>query len=159
MLERWLGIDPGKATGWSIWCHREDAPLQRESFGVVTNGVYGVAEALGGLTYGVDVVICEKFDLDSRTKSPGLEPKLIEGALILHCWQRGVELVFSRKDQKARVKDAAIKAAGLWVKGRAVDWTDGRDVNDSTKHVLAYALDQEVHQQAQPTARWLFPPR
>ena len=161
MLERWISIDPGGATGWSVWAidqFDEDMPITREAFGVVSGGLHGLRERLDMLMVGIDLVICESFELDA-TAAPDLTPKLIEGALMLETWRRGLELVFSHRSQKARVKDEALKRVDLWITGKPVGWEDGRDVNDSSKHALAHALDLEADARAQPTTRWLYPPR
>src|SRR4051812_3156241 len=41
MTETLLSIDPGEATGWSIWLVDEDRPIQRIEYGVTPNGVEG----------------------------------------------------------------------------------------------------------------------
>lgn len=156
MVECWLAIDPGHATGWSRWTlDGTGAPLERTAFGLVRGGVLGLLEGIDEMLEGVDLVVCEQFSLDSRTKVPNMEPMLIEGALIAECRRRGIEIVWQPNTAKRQVPDAALKAAGLWLTGKDVAWRDGDDVNDSARHAIAHALWIDH----QPTARWIHPPQ
>lgn len=155
MVEQWVAIDPGVATGWSRWVLDGDAPLERVEYGLIQGGVLGVLESIDELLFSADVLVCERFELDSRTAVPDLEAKLIEGALIAECRRRALEVVWQPNTAKRQVPDAALKDAGLWLTGADVGWKDGNDVNDSARHAIAHALWLDH----QPTARWIHPPR
>lgn len=146
-----LAIDPGLATGWSTWWSDEGYVARRLEYGLLHAGAYGLLMSpIQLLIAGSSVqrVVCEQFDLDGRTARPDLTPKLIEGVITAWCWQAGVPLTFQPKSHKALVgrepktRDDRLKQHGLWVKGSDVGHTDGRDINDSQLHALAYYFDK-----------------
>lgn len=155
MVETWLALDPGGATGWSIWRFEDDAPLERVAYGVISGGLDGFKERCDDLFIGVDRAVCERFRLDARTESPDLEAVQVEGAVALACHQGGIPLHWSPTARKAALFDSVLKRLGLWVAPKDIEWEDGRDVNDSAKHALTLALLDLEHE---PTLRWVYPP-
>lgn len=148
-----LVIDPGLATGWSTWWSDEGYVARRLEYGLIHDGAEGwpgsdIWALLHGAGGRIDRVVCEKFDLDGRTARPDLTPKLLEGIIIAWCWEDRVPLTFQPKSHKALVgrepktRDDRLKQHGLWLTGSDVGHTDGRDVNDSQLHALAYYFDK-----------------
>jgi hypothetical protein len=138
-----LTFDPGKTTGWSLWCFDEDHPLQRLEYGLIKGGVHGFADwieqHLGVMR--PDVLICEKWDRDGRQFGRAEFSLPIEGLLIGACRALGLEITWQGTDMKALCKDSVLRASGLWLYGKdpEIDWEDARDVNDAQIHALAWA--------------------
>lgn len=147
MSETILAIDPGLATGWSVWTDRGEGPAARLRYGLERGGSNGLRGSWidRAIRYRlVDRVVCESFELDRRTEVPDITPKQIEGILIAWCWESGLPLTFQPKSHKAlagrqpKRRDQRLKDSGLWITGKEFDHEDGRDVNDSQLHALAY---------------------
>ena len=140
-----LSIDPGEATGWSLWVLDDFMPMKRLEYGVITGGVRGFSiwfDFYGRFEVGEEgVIVFEQFRLGGDVVNPNIEAKAIEGALIYarESQETRASLVFNQRSDKRQVRDDVLKAAGLWITGKPVGWTDGRDVNDSQIHALAYA--------------------
>jgi hypothetical protein len=145
-----LAIDPGKATGVSLWNYEPDAPFERINYWLVQNGSKGFRDWFREADFGVAVIVCESFKPDGRTKAPDLNPVRVETVLEV-LW--GDDVIFQPNTMKTNVPDALLKKHGLWVTGADVDWVDGRDVNDSQIHALAYA--KSIHHV--PTIRKYWP--
>ena len=156
-----LAIDPGQATGWSLWFPNVTRPFELVTWGVVTGGASGFihSDQMVSLIREADIVVCEKFILDGRASDSPVDivPKDIEGmvrALCLHArGDRPVEPRYQDKALKATVPDAVVKRAGYWVENSQVDHEDARDVNDSIIHALIYAREIEH----EPTLQRLYP--
>jgi hypothetical protein len=135
-----LSIDPGKVTGWSLWTWSKTQPLERVKYGVIPGGVYGFIEWWRRIEPEPDEIVFERFFLgDDFVNDRTMQASLIEGALL------------ARVDKRA-VPDRVLKVHGLWLTGTEVDWEDGRDVNDTQIHALAWAKRQEH----EPTLRRYF---
>jgi hypothetical protein len=139
-VRRLLAIDPGLATGWSAWIVPDDEPMQRYAYGLIQHGVDGFNRwfQTHGRSYvdgPHDVLVCEKFELGGDVRFPDVEPLRIEGVLIA---LSPVRVRWQLRTMKAQVEDERLKAHRLWVTGKDVGWTDGRDVNDSQIHALAW---------------------
>jgi len=158
---RLLALDPGKVTGWSLWAYdpAKKGHALRLNYGLVPDGVQGFITWWNtDRPIPVSRVVCEKFSLDQRTKSPDLTPTYIEGALLALC---SVPITWQPTSAKRKVQDAVLKRTpvngnqvSLWLTGsdKKIRHSDARDVNDSQIHALAYL--KGVHR---PTAEWLFP--
>lgn len=143
MDETLLSIDPGQATGWSLWTFADDHALQRLDYGVIPEGLDGFlrwAEArIGALRPSVTVFELFRPNLGYNAHSKDYEAMLIEGALKATARALALEVVYQGNDMKALCSDADLKRLGLWVENSEVEWTDARDVNDSQRHALAWA--------------------
>lgn len=143
MAEMLLAFDPGGATGWSLWLLDEDNPLQRVEYGLIQGGEDGfldwAEQHLGQLR--PDIIVCERFnpDLGTGDGRKSYEPMLIQGALKAICRALGIEVIWQDIGMKSLCRDDVLKRSGLWVEGSDVGWEDGRDVNDSAIHALAWA--------------------
>lgn len=140
-----LAIDPGFATGVSLWRVPEDEPIERMAYWLIQNGPDGFDEfwtnGSGILDYIWDnlTVVCEKFIQDGRT--PRVDPNAlqIEGYL-MGAW--GInEVTWQRNGAKASIPDRFLRQHGFWLTGKQVGWKDADDVNDSQRHALHWAMN------------------
>jgi hypothetical protein len=143
MTDSLLALDPGKVTGWSLWTLDDDFPMTRLEYGLAKGGIDGFISFME-LRLGIwrpDIIVCEHFDLDGRTRYPDLTPRDCEGALRAMVSALGLEVVWQNTDMKALCRDQTLKDHGLWLTGSdpAIRHDDARDVNDSQVHALAYA--------------------
>lgn len=141
-----LFVDPGEATGWSLWNYDPHFPLQRLEFGLIPGGLNGFldwSEVRLGLLHAD--VICERFNpaLGTADGSKNYEPMYIEGALRAICRALGLSLEFQDVGMKALCGDHVLKRNGLWIHNSEVEWEDARDVNDTQRHALAWALSND----------------
>jgi hypothetical protein len=134
-----LSIDPGVTTGWSRWQYGLEDPLERVDWGVIRNGVEGFVQWWGRLPAGyVDIIVFEQFVLgDDFVNDRTMQASKIEGALLMGVMP-GFPLIFQRRVDKRAVPDWVLKRHGLWLTGSQVGHEDGRDVNDSQIHALAW---------------------
>lgn len=156
MTETILAFDPGGVTGWSLWLMTDSTPMHRIDYGLVRGGIDGMLDffeqKLGGLH--PSLVICERFNPDLGDANKEYDALEITGALRGACRALGIELVFQDIGMKAQCKDSVLKRLGLWIDGPEVEHEDGRDVNDSQIHALAWAkVNDHV-----PTVEWAWPP-
>lgn len=157
MTETLLSIDPGEATGWSIWLVDEDRPIQRIEYGVTPNGVEGFLDYWESRlrTLRPDIIVFEEFILDGRTKFPPLVARDIQGALVANLRLAGLPgLDLQRNSDKALCPDAVLAEHGLWLLPSEVDWEDARDINDSQIHAIVWAAFKNDHG---PTQAAFFP--
>lgn len=156
-FRRILSIDPGFASGWSVWELTERAVAVRVFFGLETGGIEGMVDWLGsprGLwaISQSDYVIVEKFKTEGRAAD--LVGAHVEAVIRGELHRRGCDPAILRPNSaKAGVRDQILKDAGMWIEGEQVHWTDGRDVNDSAIHVLSWLRDQDHR----PTIRHFWP--
>jgi hypothetical protein len=124
-----LGIDPGKATGWSVWEYTDATAPQHIDHGIIEGGVEGFIQWWRGASFKFDLdkVVCESFRLDGRTARPDITPLRIEGALAV----LRPDTIYQQNVMKAHMPDAKIKELGLWWPGRGHD-------RDSLRHVFAW---------------------
>lgn len=133
-----LGIDPGEATGWSLWEYGKNTAARRLEYGLVLRGVEGFMEFTYAMPMRIaDEIVFEEFKLDGRTKSPDLVSREIQGCARMWTYGREVPLHLQDNGFKRQVNDQVLKDAGLWVMPADVGYHKGRDVNDSQVHVLA----------------------
>lgn len=145
-MNRILGLDPGKATGWSLWEYDAITPLRPVSHGTIEGGLSGFLAWWrdGGVEFTTDEVVCESFRLDGRTPNPDITPLRIEGALAA-LWP---ETIFQPNTMKLHMTDERIKALGLWWPGKGHD-------RDSLRHVWALMKMRKHY----PTLMAGWPPR
>lgn len=156
-----LALDPGDATGWSVWDLEPDEPIFRLDYGVIPNGIDGfIAWTMNHHHYLREaIVVCERFVPDGGAQE--YEPLGIEGALRCALAYLGAPPpTFQLRSRKrnlgdAKVRDQLLKTLNLWVTGAdpKVAWVDGRDVNDTAIHALVWAKDHEH----QPTLAAFWP--
>lgn len=133
-----LSIDPGWATGVSLWTVPDDEPIERQAYWLVVGGPEGFNEWWRNDGPWVDLVICEEFIQDGRTPKVDTNALQIEGYL-MGVW--GIDRVIWQRNAMKNTKtgDVLLKQHGLFLTGKLVHWKDGRDVNDSQLHALAWA--------------------
>ena len=143
---RFLSLDPGELTGWSLWEMFADSPLRNLDHGTIHGGLSGFCAWWREAPKDWDFIVAESFVLDGRTPKPNVTPLRIEGAL--HMAWAPMPIVFQRNTQKAQAPDDLLKRNGLW-------WTGEGHDRDSARHAIAYARNI-VHI---PTLEWLHPRR
>lgn len=153
-----LSIDPGKATGVSFWLVPQNKPIERINYQLVQDGLLGFSKWFANFTgfayaFKWDLIILEEFIQDGRTPKVDLNAIEIQGYLKADAlFNKDKELVLHRNSKKTTVGDKILKDNNLWVTGKQVDWADGRDVNDSQLHALAWG--KENHK---PTLEHFWP--
>lgn len=137
---RLLALDPGMATGWSLWAVPEETAMERVNYGLIPGGVAGFVKWARANTGGI--MAAHRLVVERFVPGPGplnYEPLKIEGAIqaLLEPHQR---ITWHLRSDKAHVPDPLLVQHDLWVTGRdpRVQWEDGRDVNDSQIHALAW---------------------
>lgn len=163
MTESVLTIDPGEATGWSLWALDPKYPIQRLEYGLVKGGTDGFITfmelRLGRLH--PDVLIVEDWNRHDPRKGDPTHPLQIKGALMGAASALGVELIIQPNTMKDQCHDSVLKEHGLYILPReakvdpAIMHTDGRDVNDTQRHTLGWAKVTEH----QPTIALYWPDR
>jgi len=145
MTKRLVAIDPGKATGVSVWRVPGDEPIERIDYKLIQGGADGFIEWMLFEPEDADIFVVEQFIQDGRT------PRVDPNALQIEGFLKGYELVqkdkehpiwefhWQRNAAKGIVGDKVLKQHGYWLTGKQVGWTDGRDVNDSQLHALYWA--------------------
>lgn len=129
-------VDPGVATGIAFGHYGDDKAYKRIDVWIVKGGVTGFLkwfrEELPMNPIAAEWV-SESFILRDNDFIANTEPVKIEGAM------EALELpvTYQSRTDKALCKDQVLKAHGLWVTGKMVNHTDGRDANDATIHALA----------------------
>lgn len=143
-----IALDPGKVTGYVYCRYSDDLPLERIDARIVQGGYHGFIRFWDQMPPVVDdTVVCESFILRSQAFVPPLEAVEIIGALKYDAYldeyedrlifqSRGAKHFSAKKDTK--VADNLLKAHGLWLTGKPLGHTDGRDANDAMIHALAY---------------------
>jgi hypothetical protein len=157
-VDYYLAVDPGQSTGVALGRWSEDKPLEVIYTGIIPFGTQGFVEWLNttnngkaitemdcmknfpdeydNIDYHLDVV-CERFRLRGGTFTPDLEPLRIEGVLIDRF---GSVVHWQEPSDKTLVGDKFLRENDLWVTGKDVGHTDGRDANDALMHLFARAL-------------------
>lgn len=142
MSSRLLAIDPGQATGWSLWELPDDGPMERLSYGLIQGGWEGFDEwwesnDIDGIRHiDVDTVVCEDYIPDGRATQIDPNALLIKGYLGGYLGKENV--TYQRNAVKITVGDKLLKQHGFWLTGKQVGWKDARDVNDSELHALGW---------------------
>ena len=153
-----LAIDPGRATGVAIGRYTLVDPVEIIYTGIIPGGAVGFAEWLyntndvksivendcsygfpeeyDGLDWHIDVA-CEVFKPRGGNFAPDSEALRIEGIMIDHF---GNIINWHSPSEKSLVNDSFLKEHDLWVTGKDVDHTDGRDANDALIHVFVYMM-------------------
>lgn len=146
MNETVLSIDPGQSTGWSTWELGPELPMTRTAFGQIPKGVRPFALWFRGAAPLYDRIIFERFRLGGDVEYPDLTPVLIEGSLVTILSEADLpDPIWRYRQDKApeRCSDQILKAHGLWITAAMVDWSDGRDANDTQLHALAWAKEND----------------
>jgi hypothetical protein len=152
VVKRLLAIDPGFATGISLWRVPEDEPIERESYWLVPGGINGFLEWYLLAYPDFDFLVAEEFIQDGRT------PRVDVNALEIQGWLKGWdkmndwEIFWQRNAMKRHAPDKLLKQHGFYVTGKQVAWIDGKDVNDSFRHALAWAKINH-----RPTLEFIWP--
>jgi hypothetical protein len=151
-----LAVDPGQATGVAIGRYTDELPLKVIFTGIINGGTYGFSKWLDDTNdcgsiidkhmcdnalspIGAELrVVSENFKLRGGNFAPDLEPLRIEGVLIDHFWD--TSLSWQAPADKGLVGDEFLKRHNLWLTGKDVDHTDGRDANDALLHLFAFAM-------------------
>lgn len=155
-----LGVDPGRSTGVAIGRYTLTDPLEIIYTGIIPGGTVGFAEWLynthdiktiveadcsygfpdeyDNLDWHIDVA-CEVFKPRGGNFAPDSEALRIEGIMIDHF---GNIVNWHSPAEKSLVGDDFLKKHDLWVTGKDVDHTDGRDANDALIHVFVYMMRQ-----------------
>lgn len=144
-VELVLAIDPGMATGWSMWEMSPEKPMHRLEFGLTADGCEGFLDWLDEIRLDlIDHFVIEDFRLAGDTKNPNLEALEIIGGLRAFCRFTGKPAPERQhRSLKPQVSDELLKRHGLWVAPGDTHWVDGRDINDSAIHALLWAKHQE----------------
>jgi hypothetical protein len=157
-VDYYLAVDPGQATGVAVGRIAEELPLEVIYTAIVPFGTQGFIDWLeqtnngkaiteldcmknfpdqyAEIDYHLDVV-CERFRLRGGNFTPDLEPLRIEGVLIDRF---GSVVHWQEPSDKTLVGDKFLRENDLWVTGKDVGHTDGRDANDALMHLFARAL-------------------
>ena len=153
-----LSIDPGLATGISLWRVPSNEPLERVDYWLVKDGLRGfMSWVYDHFLDGFSFVVLEEFIQDGRTPRVDTNALEIQGYLkgtSQFLWPENQKLYLHRNSRKTTVGDKLLKQHGFWLTGRDVAWTDGRDVNDSQLHALAWAKDNHA-----PSREYFWPNR
>lgn len=153
-----LAVDPGRATGVAIGRYTLTDPLEVIFTGIIPGGTVGFAEWLYNtndaksivendcsynfpdeydhLDWHLDIA-CEVFKPRGGNFAPDSEALRIEGVIIDHY---GNIVNWHTPAEKSLVGDDFLKKHDLWVTGRDVDHTDGRDANDAQIHLFVYMM-------------------
>lgn len=156
-----LSVDPGGLSGISFGRYSETKPYERTHFWAIQNGLEGFCQWVkyhffpdfysnkldffqaDGLTsinmWSNFKIVSERFVLRSNQFVADITPARIEGAMMAF----GLDPIYQLRSDKALVPDKILKDNGLWVTGKQCNWKDGRDVNDSTIHALAFLKKQK----------------
>lgn len=147
MADTVLSFDPGESTGWSLWTYDEAHPMQRLEYGLIKGGLRGFVfwntYHLGALR--PDTIVCERYNPHLGGGAKNYEPLYIEGALYAITDALAMEVIWQEIGTKDQCHDSVLRENGLWVSNEdartdpAIDWIDGRDINDSQAHALAWA--------------------
>lgn len=152
-----LSIDPGWATGISLWRVPDDEPIERLTYWLIAGGIEAFSFWFENVFLGdnrfdrEDILVCEEFIQDGRTPKVDTNALLIQGYL-MGAW--GIDDVVWQPNvmKNAKTGDALLKQHGLWLTGKQVGWKDGRDVMDSQLHALAWAKNNHA-----PSQEFFFP--
>ena len=152
-----IAFDPGKATGVAIGRRTDIYPLEVINIGIIPNGVHGFIDWMDQTNGGLNItqhdclayfpdfyveadwdhtIIAEKFTLRNVKFTPDVEPARIEGVLM----DRYTRIEWQQPSDKQLVGDAFLKRHGLWVTGKKVGHSDGRDANDALLHLFAHSM-------------------
>lgn len=137
-----LSIDPGIATGIALGWYEQQHWYERIDCWIVKGGLDGFMHWYYADAPGEALMaqwVSERFVLRDNDFVANTEPLRIEGAMIA----LGLNPVFQLRTDKALCKDDVLKEHKLWVTGKMVNHTDGRDANDATIHALAYLKKQK----------------
>lgn len=142
--------DPGLITGVAEGVFSDTEPLH-----ILGGAALTYEEVLAGFpdiaSVPFDYAVSERFV--ARTDNnfvPDLTPVRVEGILDLAYNQ---QVIYRPRTKKSQVPDSILREHGIWVTGKDVGWTDGRDVNDAIIHMLGFVAFDLRHV---PTLREYF---
>lgn len=143
-------FDPGAVTGFGVGYFSDKEPLKIEYVESITYpGMLARMPAF--IASRPDYVVAELFT--SRTDNdfaPDVLGVRVEGLLDFAFDNR---VLYRPRTKKEQVSDDLLREKGLWVTGKDVDWTDGRDANDTIIHMLGFVAFDLQHK---PTLRRYF---
>lgn len=138
----WLyTIDPGVATGIALGWYEETHAYDRTNVWIIKDGLSGFLDWFEDdqpVNPFNALWVSERFVLRDNDFVANTEPLKIEGALET----LRLRPTYQLRTDKALCKDEVLKEHGLWVTGKMVGHSDGRDANDATIHALAYLKKQ-----------------
>lgn len=152
-----LSVDPGLITGLSWGYYDDKTPYELTNvaaleFDRLSDDIWG------GFEWG-DVLVIERFIPQSGGNFTLKEDDLVGVQVMgmLRHAHTANEVYWRTRGQKViagslKESDQILKDHGLWQKGKDVDWTDGRDCNDSILHALGFLKDRDH----EPTLREYF---
>lgn len=138
-----VGLDPGKSTGIVICSYSETEPLSVLEKIVTHNGIDGFSDwwhscgdSLSEAEWAVESFVLRGSN-DFVADLSGVEIiGFLKGMKLPH-------LSLQARTLKPLVPDALLKKHGLWVTGKEVNHTDGRDVLDAEIHALVYMMKKK----------------
>lgn len=155
-----MAVDPGRATGVAIGRYSVSMPVEVIYTGIIPGGTLGFCEWLhdtqdgkyvvendcsynfpdhwGDLEWHLDYV-CETFKPRGGNFAPDSEPLRIEGVMMDHF---GNNVIWHTPADKSLIGDDFLKEHQLWVTGKEVGHTDGRDANDAIIHLFVHMMRQ-----------------
>lgn len=127
-----LALDPGAVTGFAIGSFSVRTPLRFIEEGVLTNET-DLHWLLNSTNQ--DITVAEKFVLSSGNQFVAdLSGVRLEGLIEALRY----DVVWRLRSTKTQVPDSVLKEHNIWITGKQVGWTDGRDVNDAIIHALGH---------------------
>lgn len=150
-----LSFDPGKASGISLGYYDDHTPYTLKKAWIVPGGADGFrtwwTEEYAPLEVEPAVVVSEKFKTRVGVAFADTTPLDVEQTML----EFGLRPHWQPPSHKSLCSDTILKREGLWQTGKDVNWTDGRDANDSTIHALVFLkLQRHI-----PTIGKYWPPR
>jgi hypothetical protein len=152
LTKRLISIDPGYATGVSVWRVPDDEPIERVDYELIPGGIEGFIYWWNFDLPNAHTLVFEEYVPDGRD---GHEIDAIEiQGLVRGTWDHSFnEIFWHRNGKKKIIGDRLLKQHGFWLNsGKLVGWTDARDVNDSQLHALAWA-----HANHRPSQEFFWP--
>lgn len=153
-----LAFDPGEASGWFYGRFDDVTALRRLGTGIIQGGPQGLSDFLVDFLqdHESDHVVAEVFVPDGTPGGRETVSPRGEGVLIVHfgqnnvAWQKRSEKAWGYDSQEK--SDQKLHELGLWVTGKDVRHTDGRDANDAALHAIQF-MRKMRHR---PTLTWIY---
>lgn len=147
-----LSIDPGLINGisWGYFDEKTPYRLDRVMAWDFEKLSYEISMGRDPFDF-VDVLVVERFIPQSGGNFTLKEDDLagVETIGLLKHWSpmSANEVYYRTRGQKViagslKESDQILKDHGLWQKGKDMNWTNGRDCNDSILHALGFLKDR-----------------